>query len=118
MSLVLSLAIVFAACAYEPEIRGPGAETGDTSAPPPAPREPRAQNFTTNGCPVDDAAMCEQAAFLANALVLPDADAVFDLSRRVSMDCADLSTATCSPSARTRARSRATWSATIRVTSS
>jgi hypothetical protein len=90
VSLVLSLAIVFAACAYEPEIRGPGAETGDTSAPPPAPREPRAQNFTTNGCPVDDTAMCEQAALLGNALVLPDADAVFDLSRRVSMDCTDL----------------------------
>jgi hypothetical protein len=90
VSLVLSLAIVLAACAYEPEIRGPGAETGDTSAPPPAPREPRAQNFTTNGCPVDDAAMCEQAALLGNALVLPDADAVFELSRRVSMDCADL----------------------------
>jgi len=34
--------------------------------------------------------MCEQAAFLANALVLSDADAVLDLSRRVSWICAEL----------------------------
>jgi hypothetical protein len=89
VSLVLSLAIVFAACAYEPEIRGPGAETGDTSAPSPSPST-ATQTFKTSGCPVDDAAMCEQAALLGNALVLGDGDAVFDLSRRVSWDCADL----------------------------
>jgi hypothetical protein len=41
---------------------------------------------------VDDPALCEQAAFLANALVLSDADAVFDLSRRVSWSCGELET--------------------------
>jgi hypothetical protein len=34
--------------------------------------------------------MCEQAAFLANALVLSESDAVFDLSRRVSWSCDEL----------------------------
>jgi len=34
--------------------------------------------------------MCEQAAFLANALVLSDGGAVVDLSRRVSWMCAEL----------------------------
>jgi hypothetical protein len=93
VSLVLSLATLFAACAYEPEIRRPGAATGDTAPSPPAASTgpvSTTPTFTPDGCPVNDAAMCEQAAFLANALTLSDADAVFDLSRRVSWDCADL----------------------------
>src|SRR4029450_7051801 len=65
---------------------------GPSAAPPVATTGPvsTAPSFTTDGCPVGDPAFCEQAAFLANALVLSDADAVFDLSRRASMDCADL----------------------------
>jgi predicted small lipoprotein YifL len=91
--LVAVLAAALAACGYQPEIEPPGAATGGPSAPPPvATTGPvsTAPTFTTDGCPVGDPAFCEQAAFLANALVLSDADAVFDLSRRVSMDCADL----------------------------
>lgn len=94
VSLVLSLAALFAACAYEPEIRRPGAATGETAAPPPAASTgpvSTTPTFTPDGCPVDDEALCEQAAFLANALTLSDGDAVFDLSRRVSWDCAELS---------------------------
>jgi hypothetical protein len=90
---VALLTVVLAACAYQPEIERPGAATGGSSAPPPvAATGPTSTTptFTADGCPVDEPAFCEQAAFLANALVLSDADAVFDLSRRVSMDCADL----------------------------
>jgi hypothetical protein len=91
--LVALLTVVLGACGYQPEIEPPGAATGGTSAPPSvAATGPisTAPTFTADGCPVDEPAFCEQAAFLANALVLSDADAVFDLSRRVSVDCADL----------------------------
>jgi len=91
--LAALLTVVLAACGYQPEIEQPGAATGGSSAPPPvAATGPvsTTPTFTADGCPVDEPAFCEQAAFLANALVLSDADAVFDLSRRVSMDCADL----------------------------
>ena len=87
------LATGLAACGYQPDIEPPGAATGGSSAPATvAPTGPTSTTptFTADGCPVGDPAFCEQAAFLANALVLSDADAVFDLSRRVSMDCADL----------------------------
>ena len=90
---LVALAVSLAGCGYQPEIEQPGAATGGSSPPPPvAATGPisAAPTFTTDGCPVDDPAFCEQAAFLANALVLSDADAVFDLSRRVSMDCADV----------------------------
>ena len=91
--LLALLTVVLAACGYQPEIEPPGAATGGSSAPPPvASTGPvsTTPTFAADGCPVDEPAFCEQAAFLANALVLSDADAVFDLSRRVSMDCADL----------------------------
>jgi hypothetical protein len=91
--LVAVLAAGLAACGYQPEIEPPGAATGGTSGPPPvASTGPvsTTPTFTADGCPVDDPAFCERAAFLANALVLSDADAVYDLSRRVSMDCTDL----------------------------
>ena len=91
--LAALLTVVLAACGYQPEIEQPGAATGGSSAPPPvAATGPvsTTPTFTADGCPVDEPAFCEQAAFLANALVLSDADAVFDLSRRVSMDCADI----------------------------
>ena len=87
------LTVVVSACGYQPEIEQPGAATGGSSAPPPvAATGPvsTTPTFAADGCPVDEPAFCEQAAFLANALVLSDADAVFDLSRPVSMDCADL----------------------------
>jgi hypothetical protein len=87
------LAAGLAACGYQPEIEPPGTATGGSSTPAPvAATGPTsaAPTFTVDGCPIGDPAFCEQAAFLANALVLSDADAVFDLSRRVSMDCADL----------------------------
>jgi hypothetical protein len=93
VSLVLSLPTLFAGCAYEPEIEPPRAAAGDTSAAPPAASTgpvSTTPTFTPDGCPVDDAALCEQAAFLANALTLSDGDAVFDLSRRVAWDCSDL----------------------------
>lgn len=89
--LFASLAAL-SACGYQPEIQQPGAATGVSApeAPSPAATGPvsTAPTFTPDGCPVDDPSFCEQAAFLANALVLSDADAVFDLSRRVSLDCA------------------------------
>jgi hypothetical protein len=91
--LAALLTVVLGACGYQPEIERPGAATGGSSVPPPvAATGPvsTTPTFTADGCPVDEPAFCEQAAFLANALVLSDADAVFDLSRRVSMDCADL----------------------------
>jgi len=90
---LVALAVSLAACGYQPEIERPGAATGVSSAPAPiATTGPisTAPTFTPDGCPVGDPAFCEQAAFLANALVVSDADAVFDLSRRVSMDCAGL----------------------------
>jgi hypothetical protein len=92
-TIVAMLAVGLAACGYQPEIDTPGAATGVSSAPATvAPTGPisTTPTFTADGCPVGDPAFCEQAANLANALVLSDADAVFDLSRRVSMDCADL----------------------------
>jgi hypothetical protein len=91
--LALSAAIVLAGCGYEPEIERPGAASGDSAPPAPAASTgpvSSTSTFTPDGCPVDDAAMCEQATFLANALVLSDGDAVFDLSRRVSWMCAEL----------------------------
>jgi len=91
--LALSAAIVLAGCGYEPEIERPGAASGDSATPAPAASTGPVSStptFTPDGCPVDDPAMCEQAAFLANALVLSDGDAVFDLSRRVSWSCAEL----------------------------
>jgi hypothetical protein len=93
--LALSAAISLTGCAYEPEIERPGAATGDSAPPAPAASTgpvSSAPTFTPDGCPVDDPALCEQAAFLANALVLSDADAVFDLSRRVSWSCGELET--------------------------
>ena len=98
--LLALLTVVLAACGYQPEIEPPGAATGGSSAPPPvASTGPvsTTPTFAADGCPVDEPAFCEQAAFLANALVLSDADAVFDLSRRVSMDCADLDQRTVPP---------------------
>ena len=90
---LVALAVSLAACGYQPEIEQPGAATGVSSAAAPvATTGPisTAPTFTPDGCPVGDPAFCEQAAFLANALVVSDADAVFDLSRRVSMNCAGL----------------------------
>jgi len=91
--LVALVSVCLAACGYEPEIEPPGAGTGGSSAPTPiATSGPLSTTptFTPDGCPVDDPALCEQAANLANALVQSDGDAVFDLSRRVTMDCGDL----------------------------
>lgn len=91
--LALTAVISLAGCAYEPEIDRPGAASGDSVPPAPvATTGPvtTTPTFTPDGCPVDDPAMCEQAAFLANALVMSDADAVFDLSRRVSWTCDEL----------------------------
>ena len=93
MVLALSAAISLAGCAYEPEIERPGAASGDSAPPAPAASTgpvSSAATFTPDGCPVDDPAMCDQAAFLANALVLSESDAVFDLSRRVSWSCDEL----------------------------
>jgi len=93
VTFVALLAAGLAACGYQPEIERPGAATSGSSAPPPvASTGPvsTTPTFTPDGCPIDDPAFCEKAAFLANALVVSDADAVFDLSRRVTMHCADL----------------------------
>jgi hypothetical protein len=93
---VLLLALPFAACGYEPDINNPGTATGATGQPPSpaasAPTGPTSTSaaFTEDGCPVDDAAFCKQATFLANALVVSDSGAVYDLSRRVTLHCADL----------------------------
>lgn len=86
------LAVGLVACAYDPEIEPPGAATGVSAPEPSASSGPVSTTpaFTPDGCPVDDAAFCEQAAALANALVLSDGDAVFDLSRPGSWACADL----------------------------
>lgn len=93
LAVLLLLPLLLAACGYEPEIRRPGAATGATGQEPPpvaAPTGPTSTSaaFGEDGCPVDDPAFCGQAAFLANALVLSDADAVFDLVRRVTIRCA------------------------------
>jgi hypothetical protein len=89
-AVVALLTVLLAACAYEPEIERPGAGGGGgTVSPTPSGAAPSsaAPTFSAEGCPVDDSAFCEQAAFLANALVLSDAGAVFDLSRPVTWDC-------------------------------
>src|SRR5262245_42402116 len=93
--LLLLIPALLAACGYQPEIQRPGAPTGVTAqqpAPASAPTGPTSTSaaFGEEGCPVDDADVCRQAAFLANALVLSDADAVFDLARRVTIRCADV----------------------------
>jgi hypothetical protein len=96
---VLLLALPLAACGYEPEINNPGTATGATGQPPStvsaAPTGPTSTSaaFTEDGCPVDDADFCRQATFLANALVLSDSGAIFDLSREVTLHCADLDAA-------------------------
>lgn len=93
------LLVSLAACAYDPGPIRPGV-TGATgaSAParPSAPTGPTSTvpTFTADGCPVDDPPFCEQAAFLANALVQADADAVFDLARAERFECGDLDPAT------------------------
>jgi hypothetical protein len=95
LAAFLMLAVLLAACGYQPEIQRPGAATGITGQEPPpvaASTGPVSTSaaFGEDGCPVDDPAFCRQAAFLANALVLSDADAVFDLVRRVTVRCADV----------------------------
>jgi len=108
---LLILGMVFAAlgaCAYDPGPIRPGvtAATG-VSAPgaPAAPSGPTttAPAFTAEGCPVDDPAFCQQAALLANALVLGDGDAVFGLARAGRFDCADLDEETFPQCSRPRA---------------
>jgi hypothetical protein len=100
--LLLAIALVSAAaCGYDPGPVRPGVSgltgitgaTGATASSPSAvPTGPTTTNatFTVDGCPVDDPAFCEQASFLANALVLGDADAVLRLFRRERLDCSDL----------------------------
>lgn len=85
--------MAFSACAYQPEIERPGAaDAGNSTGPRPTATGPGspAPSYSAAGCPVDDRTFCERAAFLANALVLGDADAVFDLSRRVALTCAEV----------------------------
>jgi len=98
MRRYLAIAMVLAslaACGYDPGPIRPGV-TGATgasaAAPPTAPTGPTGTTptFTAEGCPVEDPAFCEQAAFLANALVLGDADAVLRLFRPERFDCKDL----------------------------
>jgi hypothetical protein len=109
MRRLLILGIVLAslaACAYDPGPVRPGVSgvtgltgaTGDTGASATgttAPTGPTgtAPTFTVEGCPVDDPAFCEQAAFLANALVLGDTEAVLQRSRPERFDCRDLDAA-------------------------
>ncbi|HKE54758.1 MAG TPA: hypothetical protein VKC55_08320 [Actinomycetota bacterium] len=95
--VLLPLAVLLlASCGYQPEIDNPGTATGVTgrapSAASSAPTGPTSTSaaFTEDGCPVDDPDFCRQATFLANALVLSDSHAVFDLSREVTLHCADL----------------------------
>jgi hypothetical protein len=94
--VVLLLALTLAACGYKPEIDNPGTATGVTGQAPAAvasgPTGPTSTSaaFTEDGCPVDDPDFCRQATFLANALVLSDSGAVYDLSRPVTLHCADL----------------------------
>ena len=92
---LLLIPALLAACGYKPEIQRPGAPTGATGQQQPAAVAPTGPTSTSaafgeEGCPVEDPAFCRQAAFLANALVLSDADAVFDLARRVTIHCADV----------------------------
>lgn len=93
---ILLLALPLAACGYQPEIDNPGTATGATGQPPStdpaAPTGPTSTSaaFSEDGCPVDDPAFCQQATFLANALVLSDSGAVYDLSREVTLRCDDL----------------------------
>ena len=88
--------LLLASCGYEPDIQNPGTATGVTGGAPStvaaAPTGPTSTSaaFTEDGCPVDDPAFCQQATFLANALVVADSGAVFDLSRRVTLQCTDL----------------------------
>jgi hypothetical protein len=93
---VALLALSLSACGYEPDIDNPGTATGVSGRAPStvssAPTGPTSTSaaFTEEGCPVDDPAFCRQATFLANALVVSDSGAVYDLSRRVELHCADL----------------------------
>ena len=93
---VLLLALPLAACGYEPEINNPGTATGASGSAPStvgsAPTGPTSTSaaFTQDGCPVDDPTLCRQATFLANALVVSDSGAVYDLSRRMKLRCTDL----------------------------
>ena len=95
--VVLPIAVLLlGSCGYQPEINNPGTATGATGQAPSiaaaAPTGPTSTSaaFTEDGCPVEDPAFCRQATFLANALVLSDSGAVFDLSREVTLHCADL----------------------------
>jgi len=99
--LLLGLVIAsLAACGYDPGPIRPGvtgvsgltAPTGASASGPTAPAGPTGTTsaLTVEGCAVEDPAFCEQAAFLANALVLGDADAVFRLFHRERFDCRDL----------------------------
>lgn len=96
--LVLVLLGSLGGCAYDPGPVRPGVTgasgiTGPTaSQQPTAPTGPTgtAPTFTAEGCPVDDPGFCEEAAFLANALVLGDADAVLQRFRLERYDCRDL----------------------------
>lgn len=92
---VLVLALALVACGYQPDINNPGTASGVTGRAPStvaAPTGPTSTSaaFTEDGCPVDDADFCRQATFLTNALVLGDSGAVLDLSREVTLHCADL----------------------------
>ena len=73
-------------------VSGLTAPTGASASGSTAPAGPTGttSTLTVEGCPVDDAAFCEQAASLANALVLGDADAVFRIFHRERFDCRDL----------------------------
>jgi hypothetical protein len=97
-----ALLLVLAGCAYSagsgrPEFTGPSGppitgatQTGAGPTGASAPGAPTDPSFTQEGCPIEDPAACEQATFLANALVLGSGDAVFDLSAPVHLECADL----------------------------
>lgn len=105
--LIAMVALVaLAACGYDPGPVRPGVSgitgltgaTGITGSTAPAATGSTgptgtAPSFVVEGCPVDDPAFCEQAAFLANALVVGDADAVVRLFRDQRLDCADLDVA-------------------------
>ena len=104
--LLLGLtAVLLGACAYDPGPIRPGVTgtsgiTGPTTtASSPSPELPTGPSgttptFTMDGCPVDDPAFCEQATYLANALVLGDSDAVLQLFRPQVLDCHDLDEST------------------------
>jgi hypothetical protein len=96
-SVLLGLALLLAGCAYEPDVKPPGAGTG-AGSPLPPPSESATTPpvdtaiFTPEGCPVDDPPFCERASELANALVGADSDMVFDMSFRERFTCAGLDT--------------------------